>query len=165
MTGVAPRGRARRIGVGDVAPDFALPDAQGRTVRLSEFRGRIVVLYFYPGDFTPVCTIQACAFRDAYEAFAEAGTHVIGVSTDPPERHRAFAQRHALPFTLLSDHAGEARTAYGVPRTWGLLPGRVTYIIDRDGVIRHVFTSQFRPRAHIAQALRIIAALNRNRPA
>ncbi len=161
MTAVPPRGRTDRVGVGEAAPDFALPDADGRTVRLSDFRGRTVVLYFYPGDFTPACTLQACAFRDAYETFTDAGAQVIGISADPPERHSAFAQRHALPFTLLSDAAGEARAAYGVPRTLGLLPGRVTYIIDRDGIVRHVFSSQLRPRAHIAEALRIIAGLRR----
>lgn len=158
----APKRRARRIRVGDRAPDVALPDADGKTVRLSEFRGRsAVVLYFYPGDFTPGCTLEACAFRDAYEAFVEAGATVIGVSADAGGRHSAFSERFSLPFVLLSDPEGEARRAFGVGRTLGILPGRVTFIIDREGMVRHVFSSQLRPRAHMRRALEVLSGLGR----
>ena len=161
MSSPTTQPRAAPIGVGDPAPDLALPDASGRTVRLSDFRGRPVVLYFYPGDFTPGCTVEACAFRDAYDAFAEAGVAVIGISGDAADRHAAFAERFSLPFILLSDTSGDARAAYGVPRTLGLLPGRVTYLIDREGVVRHVFSSQLRPRSHAQTALRVLGELAR----
>ena len=127
---------------GQSAPDFALPDASGRTVRLSDFRGqKVVVLYFYPKDDTPGCTRESCAFRDQYEDFTEAGGEVIGVSSDSGASHQRFAEKHRLPFTLLTDAGGEVRRRYGVPATMGLLPGRVTFVIDREGVVRHVFNS------------------------
>lgn len=142
---------------GDPAPDFELPDAAGKSVRLSDFAGkRPVVLYFYPKDETPGCTAEACAFRDSHEAFRETGAEVIGVSSDSEESHRKFAERHRLPFTLLSDHGGKVRKLYGVPPTMGLLPGRVTCVIDKKGVVRHVFDSQFNPKKHVSEALRIL---------
>lgn len=145
------------IRTGDPAPDFELPDAAGKKVRLSDFAGRKpVVLYFYPKDETPGCTAEACAFRDSYEEFKEAGAEVIGVSSDSEESHKKFAEHHHLPFTLLCDHGASVRKAYGVPPTMGLLPGRVTYVIDRKGVVRHVFDSQFNPKKHVSEALRIL---------
>ncbi len=142
---------------GDPAPDFELPDAAGKKVRLKDFAGkRPVVLYFYPRDETPGCTAEACAFRDSHEAFRETGAEVIGVSSDSEESHRKFAERHRLPFTLLSDHGGKVRKLYGVPPTMGLLPGRVTCVIDKKGVVRHVFDSQFNPKKHVSEALRIL---------
>jgi thioredoxin-dependent peroxiredoxin len=139
---------------GDTAPDFALPEASGRTVRLSDFRGRKpVVLYFYPKDDTPGCTKESCAFRDQYQDFQDAGAEVIGVSSDSPESHARFAEKHRLPFTLLADRGGAVRKQYGVPATLGLLPGRVTYVIDRHGVVRHVFNSQFQATQHVAEAI------------
>jgi peroxiredoxin Q/BCP len=144
---------------GEQAPDFALPDRDGRTVRLSDLRGRKVVLYFYPKDDTPGCTKEACTFRDQYEAFQEAGAEVIGVSSDPPERHQEFAGRYQLPFTLLTDAGGAVRKAYGVPATLGLLPGRTTFVIDGAGVVRHVFNSQFKATQHVAEALEALRRL------
>jgi thioredoxin-dependent peroxiredoxin len=144
--------------VGERAPDFALPDRNGRTVRLADLHGRKVVLYFYPKDDTPGCTKEACSFRDQYEAFQEAGAEVIGVSSDPPDRHEKFADKYRLPFTLLTDRGGTVRKAYGVPATLGLLPGRTTFVIDGEGVVRHVFNSQFQATQHVAEAL---AALRR----
>ena len=123
---------ARGIQVGDKAPDFTLSSQAGEQVHLSERLGqRVVVLYFYPKDETPGCTKEACAFRDSHEVFAEAGAEVIGVSSDSVDKHAAFASHHQLPFTLLSDEGGQVRKSYGVPATLGLLPGRVTYVIDR----------------------------------
>jgi peroxiredoxin Q/BCP len=142
------------VAVGSRAPDFELPDRTGRPVRLSDFRGRrAVVLYFYPKDDTPGCTKEACSFRDSYEAFKEAGAEVIGVSSDTAESHAKFAEKHRLPFVLVADRRGEVRKRYGVPATLGLLPGRVTYVIDREGVVRHVFNSQTRPTQHVTEAL------------
>ena len=150
------------IGVGDTAPDFDLPDAGGRRVRLSDYKGRRgVVLYFYPKDDTPGCTREACSFRDHYEAFREAGAEVIGVSSDSSASHQAFARKHRLPFVLVADAGGELRKKYGVPSTLGLLPGRVTYVIDREGVVRHVFNSQLQAAKHVDEAL---AALRREGP-
>ena len=104
-----------RIQVGDRAPDFTLPSQSGEPVRLSDRLGeRVVVLYFYPKDDTPGCTAEACAFRDSHEVFTEAGTEVIGISSDSAGRHAAFADRHNLPFTLLSDQGGRVRKSYGV---------------------------------------------------
>jgi peroxiredoxin Q/BCP len=139
--------------MGERAPDFALPDANGREVRLADFRGRPVVLYFYPKDDTPGCTKEACSFRDQYQDFRDAGAEVIGVSSDSSDSHRRFAERHRLPFTLLADQGGKVRKLYGVPATLGLLPGRVTFVIDAEGVVRHAFNSQLAATRHVGEAL------------
>ena len=145
-----------QIAVGDRAPDFTLPAANGEPVSLSEFRGRVVVLFFYPKDYSPVCTAEACSFRDSHEVFRDAGASVIGISSDSPKSHRCFAEQNRLPFLLLSDSDGSVRERYGVPRTLGLFPGRVTYVIDGDGVVRHVFSSQFQAARHVGEALGIL---------
>jgi thioredoxin-dependent peroxiredoxin len=149
------------VRVGEPAPDFTLPSPTGEPVSLGDFRGKSeVVLFFYPKDNTPVCTAEACSFRDSYEAFREAGAEVIGVSADSVESHRRFAGRHRLPFRLLSDADGALRARYGVPRTLGLFPGRVTYLIDRRGIVRHVFSSQFQPARHVEEALRVLKQMH-----
>jgi peroxiredoxin Q/BCP len=149
------------IGVGDAAPDFTLPAQDGTSVTLSSFRGeKVVVLYFYPKDETAGCTREACAFRDSHDAFAEAGAQVIGVSADSVASHDRFAKKHGLPFTLVADAGNTVRDAYGVPKSlFGLLPGRVTYVIDRDGIVRHVFSSQANIGKHIDGALEVVASL------
>ncbi|MBD2230347.1 peroxiredoxin [Phormidium tenue] len=148
------------INVGDLAPDFTLPNQAGETVTLSSFRGqRAVVLYFYPKDDTPGCTVESCSFRDSYEDFVAVGAEVIGISSDSTDSHKAFAQKHNLPFTLVSDRDSAVRKAYGVPATLGLLPGRVTYIIDKEGKVRHIFNSQFNPKGHVEQAMGILKTL------
>ena len=154
------------VQVGDRAPDFTLTDQEGRTVRLSDFRGRkAVVLYFYPKDDTPGCTKEACAFRDQYQDFQDAGAAVIGVSSDSEESHAKFVTKYRLPFTLVADRSGTVRKEYGVPATLGLLPGRVTYVIDTEGVVRHVFNSQLQATQHVSEALRILKGLTPGRPA
>jgi peroxiredoxin Q/BCP len=144
--------------VGRPAPDVTLPDQDGTTVSLSSLQGDWVVVYFYPKDDTPGCTAESCSFRDNFEAFTDAGAKVVGISSDSVESHKAFAAKHALPFTLLADTDGAARKAFGVNKTLGLLPGRVTYVIDPAGVVRHKFSSQFKPKAHIDEALDVIRA-------
>jgi thioredoxin-dependent peroxiredoxin len=151
---------ARGIQVGDKAPDFTLPSQSGEPVRLNDRLGdRVVVLYFYPKDDTPGCTAEACAFRDSYEAFTDAGADVIGISSDSTSRHAAFAGRFQLPFALLSDQGGQIRKSYGVPAVLGILPGRVTYVIDRTGTVRHVFNSMTNIGQHISDALDVVKRL------
>ena len=148
------------VDVGQSAPDFELTDAQGKRVRLADFRGkRAVVLYFYPKDDTPGCTKEACSFRDSYESFKEAGAEVIGVSSDSEASHGKFASKYKLPFTLLADKSGAVRKQYGVPATLGLLPGRVTFVIDREGIVRHVFNSQLQATRHVDEALSVLQRL------
>ena len=143
--------------VGEAAPDFTLPTQNGTNVSLSEYRGkRAVVLYFYPKDDTPGCTAEACGFRDSYETFTDAGAEVIGVSADSLSSHREFARRYKLPFVLVSDSGGSLRKRYGVPSTFGVMPGRVTYVIDKQGIVRHIFSSQFMPQQHITEALHVL---------
>ena len=149
----------RELRVGDPAPDFTLSSAAGAAVSLSDFRGREVVLFFYPRDNTPGCTVEACSFRDSHEAFREAGAEVVGVSSDSEDSHRGFAERFKLPFLLLSDRDGAVRARYGVKKTFGLFPGRVTYLIDREGVVRHIFSSQFLPARHVSEALGVLKSL------
>lgn len=151
------------VRVGDVAPDFTLPDQTGTPVRLRDLLGRTTVLYFYPKDQTPGCTIEARAFRDSYEGFAEAGAEVVGISSDSVASHRRFATKEALPFLLLSDRGGVVRELYGVEKTLGIFPGRVTFVIDTAGVVRHVYSSQLRATRHTREALEAVDDL-RTRP-
>jgi thioredoxin-dependent peroxiredoxin len=146
-----------KLKVGDQAPDFSLPNQSGDIVNLRDFVGKkIVVLYFYPKDFSSGCTAEACTFRDNYEVFKEAGAEVIGVSSQSVDSHKRFALANMLLFTLLSDESGKVRELYGATSAFGLMPGRVTYIIDKQGIIRHIFSSQLNPKKHIEEALRII---------
>lgn len=148
------------LAVGDRAPDMALPDQHGITRRLSELWEKgPVVLYFYPKDETAGCTAQACSFRDAYETFKDAGAEVVGVSRDGVASHASFAAHHRLPFVLLADAKGALRERFGVKKTLGFLDGRVTFVIDRTGVVRHVFDSQLRATAHVDEALDTIRRL------
>lgn len=148
------------IAVGDRIPAFSLRAAGGETVTRDDLLGKgPVVLYFYPRDATTGCTIEACAFRDSYEVFTEAGAEVVGVSADTVESHEAFAADHELPFVLLSDPDNRLRCAFGVPRTLGVITGRVTYVADRDGVVRHTFDSQLQFSEHVSEALETVQAL------
>lgn len=145
------------VKVGDVAPDFTLVSQTGESVSLKDVLGqKAVVLYFYPKDDTPGCTAESCAFRDSYTAFQDAGAEVIGVSSDTSASHQQFAAKYQLPFILLSDAGGAVRKQYGVPATLGLLPGRVTYVIDKTGVVRHIFNSQFNFKGHVEEALKFL---------
>lgn len=148
------------VKVGDPAPDFTLSSQSGTPISLKDFLGkRFVVVYFYPKDDTPGCTKESCAFRDQYEVFKLAGAEVIGISADSPESHQQFAAKYQLPFSLLSDSGNQVRKLYGVPSSFGLLPGRVTYVIDQQGIVQNVFNSQFNFKGHIEESLKIIQQL------
>jgi peroxiredoxin Q/BCP len=150
-----------KVNVGDKAPDFTLDSQTGENVTLSDFFGKKnVVLYFYPKDETPGCTREACTFRDSYELFTDLGAEVIGVSADTVESHKAFAEHHNLPFTLLSDLDNNVRKLYGATSKLGFIPGRVTFIIDKKGVVRHVFSSQLQPEKHIEEAKEVLKRIN-----
>lgn len=145
------------VKVGEEAPDFTLYDQDGESVSLGDFKGvNNVVLFFYPKDFSPGCTTQACIFRDNYEDFTDRGAVVIGVSSDSVESHKKFLDTYLLPFTLLSDPKGEVRSLYGATKAFGLLPGRYTFIIDKTGVVRHIFTSETNMKKHIDESLRVL---------
>jgi thioredoxin-dependent peroxiredoxin len=145
---------------GDPAPAVSLALHNGETVAISDlWRERVVVLFFYPKDNTSICTKEACAFRDAYEEFVAAGATVVGVSSDSAASHQGFADKHRLPYLLATDEDGALRRAFGVPKTLGLLPGRVTYVIDRQGIIRSVFSAQLAADRHVRSALDAIRQL------
>ncbi len=147
---------------GDRVPDFTLPDQDGKPTSLRELLSEgCLVLYFYPRDDTPGCTAEACSFRDDYDAFIQAGARVVGVSSDGVVSHRQFADKHRLPFPLLSDGEGKLRRTFGVPRTLGILDGRVTYVIDAQRIVRHMFNSQLRTRKHVEEALHVLRKLQR----
>ena len=148
------------LAVGDTAPNFRLPTSNGSYVSLADFLGKKnVVVYFYPKDFTQGCTAEACSFRDSYESFKDLGAEVIGISSDGQNSHRDFAQQYHLPFILLSDVDDAVRKAYGVKKTLGLFAGRVSFVVDKKGIIRHVFSSQTRATAHVGEALILLKSI------
>jgi thioredoxin-dependent peroxiredoxin len=143
------------------APEFKLPASRGETVKLSDFRGKHVVLYFYPKDMTPGCTTEACDFRDQHESFEELDAVIIGVSPDPVSRHEKFIEKHGLPFLLLSDEENKAAETYGV---WKLKKNfgkeymgieRSTFIIDKQGNLVKEFR-KVKVKGHVEEALSYI---------
>jgi len=135
--------KRRQLGIGEPAPDFALPDQEGKTRSLAEFRGKWLVLYFYPRDDTPGCTRQACAFRDDWSRLAALGAQIVGVSVDDIESHLDFAKEHRLPFPLLADAGGAVAARYGSLRDLGLIKfaRRNTFLIDPQGRIAQDYLS------------------------
>lgn len=143
---------------GDLLPHFILNDENHQPVNISSIKGKYLVLYFYPKDDTPGCVKEACSFRDSFQNLVDAGAVVYGVSSDKPDSHAQFKAKYHLPFSLLSDTAGELRKLLGVPSDlFGLLPGRVTYIFDPEGKLVKVFKSQLSPEKHVKEALKVIA--------
>lgn len=143
--------------VGDRAPNFTLSSATGGDVSLSDFLGKkAVVIYFYPKDDTPGCTAESCAFRDNYDVFTDAGAEVIGISGDSVASHQQFASKYQLPFILLSDSQNQVRKLFDVPATLFVLPGRVTYVIDKEGIVRHIFNSMLDFKAHVDESIKTI---------
>lgn len=150
--------------IGKPAPDFALPNQDGQIVRLSDLRGKWVVLYFYPKDMTPGCTQEACAFRDGYAEFEKRGVAVLGISADSVRSHQKFAEKYGLPFPLLADEGHQVCEAYGAwhqksmygKTYWGV--ARITFLIDPKGVVRHVF-EKVSPSSHPQEVLAVLEAL------
>ena len=152
----------RQLREGDRAPDFTLRAHTGSDWSLKSALERgPVVLFFYPKDDTPVCIAEACNFRDQHALFTGRGAEVVGVSRDSMESHQSFAGRYDLPFTLLTDADGAVREAFGVKKTLGFFDGRVTFVIDGEGVIRHAFSSALNASAHVDGAIQTLARLSR----
>ena len=143
-----------KVKIGDQAPDFEGVTDEGTKIRLSDFRGKFVVLYFYPKDDTPGCRVEAISFRDNFKGLEELNTVVIGVSGDSVESHKKFKQKYSLPFILVSDEDGRIRGLYGVKGL--LVPPRVTFVIDKGGRVIHIYSSQLSPSSHVTEALKVI---------
>jgi len=149
--------------VGDKIPSFQLKDQTGADFNIDLYIGNTaMVIYFYPKDDTPGCTKEACSFRDSYEAFTDKNIKVIGISSDDVESHKNFAAKYNLPFTLLADTESEVRALFGVkPNAFGLIPGRVTYVVDKKGEIIFMYDSQLKAAKHIEESIKAIdAAIN-----
>ena len=141
------------IQIGDKLPNFKATKQDGTPFESISIHEKPVVIYFYPKDFTPGCTTQACSFRDAYQDFQDLGAEVIGVSGDSATSHQNFQQKYKLPFILLSDTDRKLRRLFGVPNAlFGLLPGRVTYVFDAKGYCIYIFDS-ISAKNHITKAL------------
>jgi thioredoxin-dependent peroxiredoxin len=146
---------------GDTIPSFSLPDQNGNMFNINTVLGtKKLVIYFYPKDDSPGCTKEACSFRDQFEIFKEADAVIIGISGQSVESHRKFADKYRLTFTLLSDAGNKVRKMFGVPaNAFGLFPGRVTYIADRNGKVVYIFNSQVQAERHVDEALKILKEL------
>ncbi|HET7732384.1 MAG TPA: peroxiredoxin [Paludibacter sp.] len=149
------------IGVGSTVPSFSLKDQNGKIFELDSVKGKKnQVIYFYPKDDTPGCTREACSFRDQFEVFKQHDALIIGISAQSVESHLEFSKKHRLNYTLLSDDGNVVRKLFGVPANlFGLLPGRVTYVVDKAGKVVFVFNSQMNAEKHIEEALRILKEL------
>jgi len=145
--------------IGRRAPDFTVVDHAGQTVTLNQFRGKsAVVLFFYPMDNSPSCTREACTFRDQYSEFKTSGGEIIGINGAAGESHRGFAEKRNLPFRLVTDTDGAVRKSFGVPSFLGLV-NRVTFVIDKEGIIRHVTQGLRGSRRHVSEALAAVKKL------
>jgi peroxiredoxin Q/BCP len=141
--------------IGDKIPYFSAYNQFGRNIVSEDMIGKKAVLFFYPKDDTYVCTKEACSFRDAFSVFSKHDIQVFGISGDGVNEHRAFATKHSLNYTLLSDDQHSIRDLFGVPRSFlGLLPGRVTYCIDQEGIILSIINSAFGSEYHVKEALK-----------
>lgn len=149
------------MNIGEFCPEFELSDQHGKLFNSKDWIGKKkLVIFFYPKDETPGCTKEACSFRDSHEEFLKYNCQVIGISSDSVESHRKFAENHKFKFVLLADTKKKVRKLFNVPGSlFGLIPGRVTYIIDLDGKIRGIHNSQLNPFSHIKEALEIIKQL------
>jgi len=146
-----------KVKVGDRVPFFSLPNQDGRMVDLSDYIGKPIVVFFYPKDETPGCIKETCAFRDSHDQFIEAGVTVFGISADTIDSHKSFKLKYKLPYDLLSDENNKVRKTFGVSADlFGLIPGRVTYIIDNHGIVRRIFNNQLNFKKHVDESLKMI---------
>lgn len=161
MFGQSSKESGEKIKVGSTIPLFSLPDQHGEMFDISTVLGKKnLVIYFYPKDDSPGCTKQACSFRDQYEDFVDLDAMVIGISSDDMKSHKAFAEKHQLNFTLLSDEDGAVRDLFGVPKIFlGLIEGRTTYVVDKEGKVVYIFNSQLQAEKHITEALQALKEL------
>lgn len=147
----------KNIKIGDKLPNFKLFNQDGKLIYIANYLGNPIVIYFYPKDDTIGCTKEACSFRDEYHRFSDAGVSVFGISADTVESHKKFKSKYRLPFDLLSDEDNKVRKTFGVPSDlFGIIPGRVTYIADSQGIVRHIYNNQMNAKKHIEESLRIL---------
>ena len=147
-----------KIKVGDNIPLFTLKDQHNKDFSIKDYIGKkSIVLYFYPKDDTPGCTKEACKFRDEFEDFTDLDALVIGVSSDSVESHQQFIKKYHLPFILLADTDKKVRKLFGVPKSMGFIPGRVTFIINKKGVVKFIFNSLKNAEKHVSEAKRILS--------
>lgn len=146
--------------IGDDLPVFSLKDQDGTVVNSQDWLGQPVVIYFYPSDFTKICTTQACSFRNHHEEFEDLGVPVVGISHNPSLMHKQFAKKYELPFLLLSDVTGKVRKKFGATGGMlGLIPGRVTYVFDKAGKLIYLYDKPMEAKEHVLNALRTIQAI------
>ncbi len=152
----------KQLGVGDKIPMFELPDQDGRIYHIEEELGKSnLIIYFYPKDHTPGCTAEACAFRDQHADFKGLNATVIGISADTPETHQKFARKYDLQFKLLSDTNKRVKKLFGISDSlFGLLSSRITFVVDKEGIIRNVFESQINIKKHIQSALESLQSIS-----
>ena len=154
--------KMEKLVIGSTVPKFELKDQHGQLFSIDSVLGKKnLVIYFYPKDDSPGCTKEACSFRDQFEVFAEADALIIGISAQSVKSHLEFAEKHRLNYTLLSDTGNKVRKLFGVPgNLFGLIPGRVTYVINKEGKVAYMFNSQFQADKHVDEALRILQEMN-----
>ena len=161
-SGIGERPVMGRVKEGDRAPDFSLESQDGHKVSLQDYIGmKNVIMYFYPKDFTRGCTAETKTFSSNYDDIKNLEAEVIGISSDPVETHGRFANECGVRFPMLSDKGGKVRALYGVKSSLGVIPGRVTFVIDRQGIVRSVFSSQISPKRHISKALEVLSGLSK----
>ena len=150
-----------KVEVGSKIPSFSLNDQNGNMFAIDSVLGKQnLVIYFYPEDDTPGCTAQACSFRDQYDVFAEADAMIIGISGQSVQSHKEFAEKYNLNFTLLSDEGDKIRKLFAVPASmFGMIPGRVTYVVDKSGTVVYTFDSQLQAKKHVENSLKILKEL------
>lgn len=147
--------------IGSKVPEFILPDQNGKMFDLEKVVGKEnLVIYFYVKDETPGCTKEACTFRDDYTQFQKDNAVVIGISSQSVKSHREFAEKYNLPFTLLSDTNNKVRKLFGVKNVMGSIPGRETFVIDKQGKVVYIFNSNTKPVEHVTEAMRILNGIN-----
>lgn len=143
--------------IGDKIPEFSAIDHIGNKISSETLKGKNIVMFFYPKDYSPVCTAEACGFRDNYSEFKNYNCELIGISADSDTSHNGFAKKHNLQFPLISDKGNQLRKLFGVKSDiFGLLPGRETFLVDTEGTVRLIFNSQMNANSHIEKTLELL---------